>query len=329
MKIRLLIFFLASFAVASLIITRGLAQTCPSGQPPCYSDAAPIPGHGPASSLPAEFNCNCPGDNRRVVTIRIDASWNVDTNGNATPGQTNANVWNAVQCAKNQWNTVKDPTGFTTGYYFVVDQANHADPSSTRADITITRATPPAGGFASAGVGTAAPYTISLSPSNGNLNGGAFTATDLCGRVAHEIGHEIGIGNATTSCNTIMSGANADGTRTRNQVTPNDVFRVNRHFDPATQVNCTASRAAGQEPINEGGGDPGGGDPCGGDPCCGDPCCYDSCCGDPCCGDPYCGQQCYTVCTTYCYTACTAYDEYGDCYWWEEVCETSCETQCY
>lgn len=221
-----------SFALSTL------AQTCPSGEPPCYSDAAVIPGHDAASNLPAEFNCNCPGDNRRVVTVQIDSSWNV-TDSSGT--HTNDNIWNAVKCAVNQWNTVRDPTGYTTGYYFVVDQQNHADPSSTRADITITQAGPPGGGFASAGPGTSAPYTISLAASNGNLNGGSFTTTDLCGRVAHEIGHEIGIGNATTSCNTIMTGANANGTRAHNQVTPNDVFRVNRHFDPSTHGTCTAS----------------------------------------------------------------------------------------
>lgn len=63
MKSRLLLLFVAIFAVCHLI-TSGLAQNCPAGQPPCYSDAAVVPGHGPASSLPAEFNCNCPGDNR-------------------------------------------------------------------------------------------------------------------------------------------------------------------------------------------------------------------------------------------------------------------------
>jgi hypothetical protein len=73
------------------------------------------------------------------------------------------------------------------------------------------------------------------------------------------------------------------------------------------------------------------GDPCCLDPeCCGDPCCGDpECCGDPCCGDPNCGQDCYQVCSQVCYTDCTAWDDYGNCYWYEEVCDPpDCEIQC-
>lgn len=73
------------------------------------------------------------------------------------------------------------------------------------------------------------------------------------------------------------------------------------------------------------------GDPCCGDPCCGDPCCGDPCCGDPCCGDPTCGQQCYQVCVSgNCQLECTIYDDYGNCYYEEYVCDPPiCQTQCY
>jgi hypothetical protein len=70
-------------------------------------------------------------------------------------------------------------------------------------------------------------------------------------------------------------------------------------------------------------------DPCGGDPCCGDPCCGDPCCGDECCGDPYCGEDCYEVCWEECDQVCTVEDDYGNCYWYEEVCYQNCEVDCY
>lgn len=317
-----------SLGLILTLCTLAYGQNCPAGEPPCKNQT-PLVGHGRADALPAEFNCNCAGDNRRVVTVRIDSSWNV-TDSSGT--HTNDNIWNAVQCAINQWNTVRDPTGFRSAYYLVIDQSARV---SQPADITVVNQTPTSGaGFAQ--TTTSYPYQMRLAPANGNLNGGQFTTTDLCGRVAHELGHKLGITDA--GCASIMNGSNADGTRPHNTVTANDVYQVNRNFDPTTRTNgyCTAPGTDNNEESTggDGGGDPCGGDPCCGDPCCGDPCCgdpccYDSCCGDPCCGDPNCGQQCYTVCTTYCYSACTVYDDYGYCYYWEEVCETSCETQCY
>ena len=94
------------------------AQTpdCQSGKPRCYTDQTPYAGHGPASSLPSNLCSNCAGNNRRVVTMSIDASWGSPT--------TNANVWNGVMCAVSLWNDARDEYGNSTGYYFVFDQGS-------------------------------------------------------------------------------------------------------------------------------------------------------------------------------------------------------------
>lgn len=76
---------IGSVLVVLLPTTYTYSQTCSSGQPPCYRDQSPMAGHGSASSLPSGFGCNCPTDNRRVITISIDSSWD------STPGHTNDN----------------------------------------------------------------------------------------------------------------------------------------------------------------------------------------------------------------------------------------------
>ena len=214
-------------------------------------------GHGPASNLPPTLCSNCQGDNRRVITVRIfsgnyNVTWDYDTNGNHTPGQTNAHIWNAVQCAINQWNTMRAPDGYTTGYYLVLDQAGQvpgtADITIQRRQVTSADGTP---GFAST-TDNGWPYTTSLSPSNGTLGGGSFTTDDLCGRLAHEIGHPLGLSNES-GCNSIMTGVNPDGTRDVNQVTAEDVYQVNRNLDNTTRTNghCTgyAGDSSGEEHV--------------------------------------------------------------------------------
>jgi predicted Zn-dependent protease len=144
-------------------------------------------GHGPASSLP---ECNCPSDNRRVISVAVDSSWE-DPPGS---GQTNNNIWNAVVGAINNWNNATDVNGNKTMYYFNLEQ-NNSNP-----DIKIHKGTPAGGAFADAGSGY--PYTITLDPLNATI-----ATTSAQGRVAHELGHEIGIGNASDpSCtNSIRS----------------------------------------------------------------------------------------------------------------------------
>lgn len=215
-----------------------------------------MPGHGGAGNLPSDryTPCNCPDDNRRVITIRIDGSWDVDPNGNATPGNTNLNVWNAAVCSANQWNTAQDPWGNKTGYYFVIDQSGQFGSP----DITITNRQPAASGYAS--LNRAYPYSMSLSPSNGNLNGGQFTSQDLCGRIGHELGHTIGLGGVQTACASIMRGVNNNGTRPVNQVGPTDVLQVNNNLRDDMRGNCAASVLTdpGEEEDDIGGGGGGG-----------------------------------------------------------------------
>ncbi|HEV2798924.1 MAG TPA: hypothetical protein VGW12_00410 [Pyrinomonadaceae bacterium] len=232
MKIRPRMALMVCLLLGITLTTGVYTQTCPPGEPECNT-ITPMSGHGAASSLPASFNCNCPNDNRRVITVRIGSSWNV-TDANGT--HTNDNVWNAVNCAINQWNTVTGPDGYTTGYRLVIDQGNTVNPASNAADITINNQVPPSGAtFADSS--STYPYDIALAPTNGNFNGGAFSANDLCGRVGHEIGHILGLNGITSPCSSIMDGVNPNGTRTYNNVTPSDVYQVNRNFDAATRTN--------------------------------------------------------------------------------------------
>lgn len=322
--IRLGVIVLVSAILGATLSVSSQSPTCPAGQPVCHT-ITPMGGHGTASGLPAGFNCNCPSDGRRVINIFIDPSWGTTTN---------ARIWNAVQCAVNKWNNATDGANppNKTGYYLQVDQNRQiANPP----DITIKNQTPSTSPFASSTL-TPSGWEMRLAPINATLSAGSHPDEDVCGRVAHELGHILGLNGISTDCFSVMHASNTDGTRSWNTVTANDVFQVNRNLDNTTRTNgyCKPPQNLSDTPGEEGGGDPGGGDPCNGDPCCGDPCCGDPCCGDPCCGDPCCGdpncgQECYEVCVTYCYSACTVYDDYGECYWTEEICETSCETQCY
>jgi hypothetical protein len=181
--------------------------------------------------------------------VRIDSTWGSPT--------TNSNVWNAVNCAISQWNSTTDQYGNHTGYYFVLDQGNATGVST--ADITVTNVSVPTG-FAStdAPVNSTDPNRhnlINLDPANGTLNNNSFTATDLCGRVSHEMGHDIGITNET--CSSIMVGANTAGQRTVNQVQQGDVASVNRNFN--NDATCQSDVTAGHEVCTENGISPGPG----------------------------------------------------------------------
>lgn len=203
---------------------------CAAGEPKCFKNLVPYIGHGAASNLPSSLCGNCSGDQRRVIVVRIDASW-----GNPT----NANVWNAVQCAVNGWNSAQDNNSppNKTGYYFALDQANETGVATP--DINITQASL-TGTLAENDVDVnldlwTRTNTIQLDTQNGNLGNGAFTADDLCGRVKHEIGHLIGLNN-TNGCNTIMLGTTGAGGRLVNNITANDVTRVNTHLRSKTRT---------------------------------------------------------------------------------------------
>jgi hypothetical protein len=87
--------------------------------------------------------------------------------------------------------------------------------------------------------------TVYLDPANGTLNNNTFTATDLCGRVSHEIGHDIGLVNET--CYSIMVGSNAQGQRSVNQIRQADVASVNRNFN--NDSTCTADVGSSENEV--------------------------------------------------------------------------------
>ena len=177
-----------------------------------------------------DFNCNCPTGSheagRRVIKVRIDSSWD------STPGHTNAKIWDAVVCALKKWNTTEDSTGYTSGYFFVIDQ------SEGTPDILVTReqADPDDSTVrASMDVENITTRKLRITPGVENL-----TAASNCGRVAHEIGHGIGLEN-TEGCISIMTPPNANGTRNYNNVTTRDVDMVNKQFNDSTRPNCASS----------------------------------------------------------------------------------------
>lgn len=201
------------------------SPTCPQGQPVCHT-ITPMGGHSTAASLPASFNCNCPGDGRRVINLLIDPSWGATTN---------PRIWNAVQCAVSRWNNATDGANppNKTGYYLQVDQAKQiANPP----DITIKNQTPVGSPFASTGL-TPSGWEMRLAPINATLSAGPHPDEDLCGRVAHELGHVLGLNGISVDCFSIMHSSNTDGTRSWNTVTANDVFQVNRNLDNTTRTN--------------------------------------------------------------------------------------------
>lgn len=226
-------------------------DACPPGTPKCYRDLAPYAGHNlSASQLPPNLCPNgCAGDNRRVIVIRFDPSWG---------SQTNSNIWDAVQCAAAAWNNATDGASppNKTGYYFVVDQGNLTGVATP--DIKIVKEVAPNGLLASCDVGRDNENpnrrnTIQLHPDNGDLGVGAgyhFNISDLCGRVAHELGHLIGLAEVG-NCRSIMFGVNPNGSRDVDTVQPGDVAQVNQNFNSATRGTCQATTPGGDGTAGE------------------------------------------------------------------------------
>jgi hypothetical protein len=166
---------------------------------------------------------------------------------------------------------------------------------------------------------------MNLSPNNATLNAGVHPDEDICGRIAHELGHMLGLNGISVDCFSVMHSSKADGSRDWNIVTAQDVYAVNRNLDDTTRLNgfCKPPQNLSDDPASEGGGDPGGG--CGSDPCCSDP----ECCGDPSCGDQWCSWICEYNCSRYC----DDFDEFDHCNpggWSPWECEYGdCHQECY
>lgn len=245
-------------------------------------------------------------------------------------------IQSSIQSGFSKWTTANGSNG--SGVTFAPADANHPATFTVRVGTyQDAGGFHPAGTVMSTGPGgiiTSASTTIDIN----NIGGGWFSQsapsylTAILKAMLHEIGHTMGITETVRpdpnapcfgqtpriSLMNAMCNVNDSADNLPQDVTPCDqqsITQVTTYADPCHGDPCC--------------GDPCCGDSCCGDPCCDDPCCGDPCCGDPCCGDPNCGMQCYTVCVTYCYSNCTVYDYYGTCYYYETVCDTSCETQCY
>jgi protein-disulfide isomerase len=229
---------LVCFAVLGVTLD---AQTnlCPG----CYYNLSPMAGHGSASAAGLD-----PGDNRRVITVRIDPTWT-----NPATGKTVDSIWNAANCAVNEWNVATDANGNHTGYYFVVDQSGTY---SATPDITVKQGVPVNSHFASTSGASGGPYVTTLAQSDAGLDAGS-----LCGTIGHEIGHNIGDAEANQFCSgSIMGPANLNGSRANNVPSTDDVAYSNDNLTGNQQGLCTKDATKdGGEGDGGDGSQPGGG----------------------------------------------------------------------
>lgn len=246
--------------VISLVLFAGVAAYCVSAQtqqqlcPGCYKDQVPFPGrYGPASST----------DPRRVIKIKVSSSWNIDQNGNATPGQTNPTIFNAFNdqnagSGTAMWNNARDGSN-TTSVYFQLDQVS--DP-----DIIIKLGDNPSGGCASTDFNKI-PYVMTLPSSARN-----WTPTQIALIVAHELGHTIGLTHAKKQTNdkyapdcpesgvkSIMLGYTGACKPVATGIEATDIQAHNKQFQ-SRLVFCRIARAGGYATLPD--EDPSGGDPC-------------------------------------------------------------------
>ena len=211
-----------------------------AGCPECYKNFDPATQQvGQIGGPPAPD-----GSGRRVLNIRIDGSWDVDAQGNSTPGNTNSSIWNAVhgcagcpvEGAARRWNDATDPSGHRTGYYFQLNQG------TSNPDFIIRRQSPSNPSACASVSKTGPPYYINLPP-----NATGFDADVIAGRIAHELGHRIGLVN-DINCLSIMNAGFSGCHRPpeANRIHPEDVRAVNDNMDPSRrQTNCNADYATG------------------------------------------------------------------------------------
>ncbi|HEX7331397.1 MAG TPA: hypothetical protein VF290_07850 [Pyrinomonadaceae bacterium] len=208
------------------------AENCP----PCFKDQ-----NFPISSGQE--------DGRAVLDVKIDSSWNVDNSGNQQGG-TNTNIWNALAgcegClppdgAAGMWNNAQGTGG--TGIFFKFKR----NQSSNSPAVIIKRGNPPSGGCASILLApNGGPYVITLPLSTASMDSWAVVE-----RIAHELGHAIGLGNITDfNCglSSIMSPANSNCSgQVGRTVTQKDVDQ-SRKAHGINSADCeTSSPGAGTE----------------------------------------------------------------------------------
>jgi hypothetical protein len=151
-----------------------------------------------------------------------------------------SNLQSGVQQAINSWNTATDGFGNKTCYYFNLVTSN------TNVDVRIEKNSSVSGGCGSLSV-TSNPFVMELQPAI--LQN---TATQISFLVKHELGHTIGLANASaTTCGyaslpptnpTIMTGWSA-GTNCFQiypNISANDVVRSNVHCNGYTTCNVTS-----------------------------------------------------------------------------------------
>lgn len=180
------------FLLIGLILIGHSIVAHPAGCPDCLFDN-PAPMTGPASD-----------DGRRTISVQIDSTWGSPTNAgvwNATCAGTNTPGCPTGTSAISMWNTTTDASGNHTGYFLDLQQSN------SNPQIIIKLGDPGDGNCASM-VAAGPPFVITL-PAN-IVN---FSADEIRGRIAHEIGHVLGLGN-DPNCSSIMSTSGDDCHRT-------------------------------------------------------------------------------------------------------------------
>ncbi|HYE16098.1 MAG TPA: hypothetical protein VD968_16790, partial [Pyrinomonadaceae bacterium] len=304
------LFALAAFNVSAL---RSAYADCPG----CFENETPMAGHTPT------------GGGRPYYAIYMDSS--------ATANPVYSNALNA---AMTQWNNAPGTAaGSQAPVSFRQWSGNPNDPlpqivlkieplgTNKKGEKICGRLT--AQSYPSS-PGTIINYVLTLPP-----EAATWTQDRIRDVIAHELGHALGVDDVNQGCTSVMQQSSSDcKTSVHSGVERRDVDAAIKYA--TNRADCDEERGDETQTGDPGGGD---GDPCGGDPCCGDPycgdpcqgdpCCYDPYCGDPCRGDPNCGQECHTVCTQVCTTECTVWDDYGYCYWYEQVCDPpECHVEC-
>jgi hypothetical protein len=183
--------------------------------PECYNNREPPNGHGQT-------------DGRTTLNIMVEG----------IPSGQDETVNTAVTVASQNWNGATDtgaPGGNTTPFFL---QPN-SEPE--QADFIIRLGTP--GGGCAQIDNSVYPHIITISMD-------AINSGNLEAILEHEIGHRLGLAEATNTANcgsnnTIMNGHYPGGcTMLHPDIQPSDVAQVNRNSDPSTRPSCTGTAPA-------------------------------------------------------------------------------------